>query len=109
MAEEDVSPCFNCKFARVIPGDYHICCVNPPALTLLVGAVGSGLGGTFDEYGASNFETREERLGYAWKKAAQFKCVVRRIWQRSGTFPYCFDPNTIFACSNYQAEQKMEI
>jgi len=78
--------CYSCKSKKDIPGNCHISCSNPPANHLEIGSGG------------------DERFDRAVKMAKENKAVVRCVWPRSGSFPHCFDGNTVFGCCNYQVE-----
>jgi len=93
--------CETCTHKHAVPGDCHILCKKPAFVTILIGAVGKDMVGTFDKDGAPNFNTSEERLAYA-KEHAKPGTVVRCIWPRSGYYPLLFDPGTVFACGNYE-------
>lgn len=77
-----VNTCWKCGNRREIPGDFHITCTNPPEKRMEIGAGG------------------DERYEMARQMAEENEAVVRCIWGGSGSFPICFDENTVFACAN---------
>lgn len=76
--------CGTCRARQAIPGNYHIKCTTPPKF-------GAEIGGGGDE-----------RYDQARKMAEDNNMVVRCVWPGSGIYPYAFDPNTVFACSNHR-------
>jgi hypothetical protein len=85
--------CWQCVNQEKIPGDCHINCKKPIQLQ-----------------GVVNSASEEVRfvVQYAVAKVTAEnpnspKTVIRCVWNGSGLYPYCFDPNTVVACSNFQA------
>ena len=75
--------CHTCRYVRLLPGDCHISCANPPSKRLQIDSGG------------------EEKYAIAEQKAAEMAAVVRCIWPGSGWYPLAFDGNTVFGCCNY--------
>lgn len=78
--------CYYCKRAEEIPGNCHIRCTKPLKQ---------------EEIGAGG----NERWIEADKIVKERKVVVRCIWSGCGSYPLCFDGNTVFACSNFKKQE----
>ena len=83
-------PCHKCSNQNYISGSHYIECKNPP---LIVAKFPNG-----------SPEMREKAKEYIVKmqeEHPEIEVVSRCIWDKSGTFPVYYDPNTVLTCTNH--------